>query len=142
MTEPGAGHPSAADASSLCLSCGLCCDGSLLADVRLDPHERGLAVRLRLTVVDDGTRMSFALPCPLFRDERCNAYEDRPTSCRLFRCGLLRRLDRGEVSLERAREIVKTTRQLVTDERASAGNGIEMARLNVYLLRYFGPTAS
>jgi hypothetical protein len=142
MSEAPAGHRSAADGSSLCLSCGLCCDGSLLRDVRVYPDERPAALGLRLTLIDDGTRLSFALPCPLFKDNRCSVYDERPRSCRAFRCGLLRKLDRGEITLERARQIVSTTRQLLLEERASSGNGIETARLNVYLLRHFEPPTS
>jgi len=90
----------AASVEQLCPNCGLCCDSTLFADVELragdDP--RRLAI-LGLTVEQKTkTKLAFAQPCAGFDGKLCKIYGDRPRRCRLFECGLLKRVGRGEMA--------------------------------------------
>jgi Fe-S-cluster containining protein len=98
-------------AQSLCLSCGLCCNGVLFADVRLqagdnpeDLRRAGLPVRVV------GGKALFAQPCAALHGCRCGIYADRPRYCRQFECLLLKRASAGEVSYERALALISKTR--------------------------------
>lgn len=70
----------------LCLSCGLCCDGSLFWAV---PVARGEDVPATL---DAEGRLR--QPCACF-EGRCTIYPDRPASCRSFDCRVLQTVRAG-----------------------------------------------
>ena len=93
---------------TLCTRCGLCCDGSLFADVEL--AGRAEATRLEvmgLDVEDDGRAGGLLqLPCGALRGRLCSIYKHRPECCRTFECRLLQETRRGTVSVERAVEII------------------------------------
>ena len=74
--------PSLTDA--LCTRCGLCCDGSLFADVELSgPTEAAGLEALGLEIEDDGNGGEvMALPCGALRGKRCSIYRRRPKCCR------------------------------------------------------------
>ena len=98
----------------LCLSCGLCCNGVLFADVRLQPkdnleelHRLGLPVRVV------GGKGRFAQPCTALDGCRCGIYTDRPQYCRRFECFLLKRALAGEISYESALVLINKTRTQV-----------------------------
>lgn len=80
---------------SLCLSCGLCCDGTLFSTV---PLEAGEAARLkgRVSLVRGGGAMK--QPCRALEGVSCRVYEERPATCRKFRCLALQQVEAGEVS--------------------------------------------
>jgi Fe-S-cluster containining protein len=86
--------------SQLCPNCGLCCDSTLFADVELrkgDDPER--LVKLGLDVQQKSkTRLAFAQPCACFDGKFCKIYGERPKRCRLFECGLLKRVDSGDMT--------------------------------------------
>jgi Fe-S-cluster containining protein len=95
---------------TLCTRCALCCDGSLFADVEL--AGRAEATRLEvmgLEIEDDGTGALLALPCRALEGRRCGIYPHRPECCRTFECGLLQKVRRGAVSVERAQEQIAET---------------------------------
>lgn len=116
MAEPKGGslivpdmNPSLTDA--LCTRCGLCCDGSLFADVELTGRAEasGLEI-LGLEVEDDDPDGALLLqPCRALRGRRCGIYALRPSCCRTFECGLLQDARSGAVSVERAREHIAET---------------------------------
>jgi Fe-S-cluster containining protein len=86
----------------LCPNCGLCCDSTLFADVELragdDPKR---LASLGLTVEQKTkTRLAFAQPCACFDGKYCTIYADRPKRCRLFECGLLKRVGGGEMTAD------------------------------------------
>ena len=80
---------------SLCLTCGLCCDGTLFSSVPIDKPE---AARLkgRVSFVRGGGSMK--QPCRALDGSSCRVYEDRPATCRKFRCLALWQVESGEVS--------------------------------------------
>jgi hypothetical protein len=84
----------------LCPNCGLCCDSTLFADVELlkgdDPQrlaELGLTVQQKTK-----TKLAFSQPCACFGGKFCNIYAERPNRCRLFECGLLKRVASGDMT--------------------------------------------
>jgi len=91
---------------TLCTRCGLCCDGSLFADVEL--AGRAEATRMEamgLEIEDDDTGGAQLLqPCVALQGRRCAIYEHRPECCQTFECRLLQDVRRGVVGVERAKE--------------------------------------
>jgi len=84
----------------LCPNCGLCCDSTLFADVELRAGEDAKRLRqLGLTLVQKTkSKLAFAQPCACFDGKLCGIYADRPRQCRKFECGLLKRVDAGEMT--------------------------------------------
>ena len=104
-TRYGAGvKPSLTD--TLCTRCGLCCDGSLFADVELAGRveSAGLEIMGLEIEEDDADGELLALPCAALRGKRCGIYAHRPECCRTFECRLLQDVRRGRVGVERAKE--------------------------------------
>jgi Fe-S-cluster containining protein len=104
---------SSAELSSLCQSCGLCCDGSLFGRVDLGPGEVEGARRRGLRVVRGGK--SFEQPCSAFAGDggRCAIYEERPLSCRRFVCRLYEKYRREGGSIEGPLAVVRRVRLLL-----------------------------
>jgi Fe-S-cluster containining protein len=84
----------------LCPNCGLCCDSTLFADVELRAGDDAKRLaKLGLTIEKKGkTKLAFAQPCAGFDGQLCNLYGDRPKRCRLFECGLLKRVEAGDMT--------------------------------------------
>src|SRR5437773_4567821 len=100
---------------TLCTSCGLCCDGTLFADVELV----GQAEVARLAIMgmenENEVRNTGLLsrPCAALRGTRCGIYAHRPKCCRVFQCHLLQNAQRGAVTVERALEQIADTREQI-----------------------------
>lgn len=89
---------------SLCLSCGMCCDGTLfnVAAVTLEEADR-LEGRVNLTE----NRLRIRQPCPaLMSNNGCAVYTERPHACRHFRCTVLQQLERGQLTDAEAHESI------------------------------------
>ena len=100
---------------TLCTRCGLCCDGSLFADVEL--AGRAEATRLEvmgLEIEDNDTSGALLLePCRALQGKRCGIYAHRPECCRTFECRLLQDVRRGTVGVERAgRQIAEALKRI------------------------------
>lgn len=117
-------------AEKLCLTCGLCCNGVIFADVQLqggDDAERfktfGLPLagfRRRQSEENASTQWKFPQPCAAFDGCRCRIYDNRPKHCRAFDCALLKNVNAGGVkvpaalrSIEKARNLAEKVRQLL-----------------------------
>jgi Fe-S-cluster containining protein len=99
--------------TSICVGCGLCCDGSMYRTVEVDgaDHLETLETSgLLLSTRDDVT--AFRQPCTVFCAGRCNIYASRPAVCRDYRCLLLRRYESGEVGYEDAKALIAKTTAL------------------------------
>ncbi|MFM2152448.1 MAG: hypothetical protein RL199_883 [Pseudomonadota bacterium] len=110
------------DVGTLCLSCGLCCDGTLFGLVRVDAAEAAHAARHRLAVVtrDDGV-MRLAQPCNALDGTACRIYGDRPQTCRHYLCDLARALEEDELGLDEASSVVDETKRLRDTLAAALG---------------------
>jgi hypothetical protein len=100
-------------ASTLCVGCGLCCNGVLFTNARAEPGEVPRMRELGLEVEKVGERLQFRQPCPQHHDGQCGIYSDRFLKCRTFRCALLKRLDSGETTLADAQAIVGQARAML-----------------------------
>lgn len=105
---------------ALCTKCGLCCDGTLFADVELAGQaEIARLVNMEMDVeVEDRTTALLSQPCTALRGTRCSVYAHRPKCCRTFECHLLQDAQRGAVTVERAREAIDDARGQVRAVKA------------------------
>ncbi len=100
---PTPSQPSLTD--TLCTACGLCCDGTLLADVELGGKDDLVALELMGLEIEDPDEEHdglLLLPCGALRGTRCSIYAHRPECCRTFECRLLQEAARGIVTVEQA----------------------------------------
>jgi Fe-S-cluster containining protein len=100
--------------SQLCPKCGLCCNGVLFADVELrkgDDVQR--LAELGLSLEKKGRQRAFAQPCACFDGKLCRIYKERPKRCRTFECGLLKRVQAGELGADAALETIAQARRQV-----------------------------
>jgi len=99
------------DASSLCLECGLCCNGVIFGHGQLQPGDDVQQLRelgLRLKKPQAETRNpKFLQPCATLDGCRCQIYADRPKYCREFDCLLLQGVLADRVGLPAARRRVR-----------------------------------
>jgi len=118
----------------LCPNCGLCCDSTLFADVELrkgDDPKRLAKLGLEIWQKTK-TKLAFSQSCACFDGKFCKIYAERPTRCRLFECGLLKKVERGEMTsgaaLEKIRE-AKARANAVKDLLREAGQRDETVAL-------------
>jgi len=91
---------------TLCLHCGLCCNGVLFADVRPEPGDPSPLFAGRSRVNQ---------PCPAFNHDTCACaiYAERPVRCRKFECRQLLGVQAGEITTDAALKHIRKARQLV-----------------------------
>jgi uncharacterized protein len=96
---------------TLCTRCGLCCDGSLFADVELAGRAEATRLEILGLEIEDGDSGGALLvqPCAALHKRRCAIYEHRPRCCRTFECRLLQNVRRGAVSVGQAQEQIAAT---------------------------------
>jgi hypothetical protein len=99
------------DLTTLCRSCGLCCDGSLYGRAVLEPHEVEPARKNGLRVLGNGK--GFSQPCAALVDRACAVYDARPATCRRFTCRLYERHRREGGPLEPRLAAVRRVRELL-----------------------------
>lgn len=102
--------------SDLCSGCGMCCNGVMFDNVRLQPGESakellsaGLKVRRK-----KGAH-TLQQPCPAFCGTHCAVYEIRPLRCRQFECAQVLRLRAGTISLAEARSAIERVKTKVAE---------------------------
>ena len=88
--------------SSLCVACGLCCQGMFHEQARAFPEEVAWLEGKGFTVGTGPQGLAFSLPCSHLGAGGCSLYAERPRTCRTYQCRLLARYLAGEVSLEQA----------------------------------------
>ena len=96
--------------NKLCLACGLCCNGALFADVKLQPKDDRRLLRkqgLPLKTFRSGIR--FTQPCAALDGCRCRIYDYRPKHCRDFECAQLRLLKSGRITFSATVRAVRET---------------------------------
>lgn len=100
----------------LCLACGLCCDGTLFDNVRLEPDDdppRLKALGLPVGVSRGRERIAhFPQPCAaLCADRTCRVYASRPQQCRTYECMVFKETEAGRIDLAAALRIVTKARR-------------------------------
>jgi Fe-S-cluster containining protein len=135
----------------LCLECGLCCNGTIFADVRLQPGDDvarfqrlGLALSRKVSPGRETVGMtdaekarrssgwSFSQPCTAYDGCQCRIYRERPTYCREFECLLLKAVGAGRLKAPAALAVVRNAKALVENVRSllrSLGDTEETAAL-------------
>ena len=102
----------------LCPDCGLCCNGVLFADVELQNGDNsGRLIDLGMSLKKKGMKCAFAQPCHCFDGKLCRIYADRPRRCATFECGLLKRVQSGEMSAPAALKHIADAKKLVEKVR-------------------------
>ncbi len=104
----------------LCPKCGLCCDSTLFADVELRAGDDVRQLKkLGLSLQPKGRgKLAFAQPCVCLHDGLCRIYADRPQRCRTFECGLLKRVQAGEMTASAALKKISVARKQAEKVRA------------------------
>ena len=105
---------------TLCTKCGLCCDGTLFADVELVGEAEVARLEILGMEVENEDRNAGLLsqPCAALRGTRCGIYAHRPKCCHVFQCDLLQSAQRGAVTVERALEQITDAREQIRRVRA------------------------
>jgi Fe-S-cluster containining protein len=103
----------------LCPNCGLCCDSTLFADVELCAGDNAARLKkLGLTLAKKGkSKIAFAQPCACFDGKLCTIYKDRPKRCGLFECGLLKRVESGEMTANAALKKINAAKKRAGEVR-------------------------
>jgi uncharacterized protein len=103
---------------TLCKACGLCCSGHLFSWVRLNANELDKVENLGLRVIrNDPRQRGFLQPCPVWKNGICSVYEspDYPSSCRKYKCIVLRKLLDEEISLDEGLTQIQETLSLIRE---------------------------
>ncbi len=108
---------------ALCTKCGLCCDGTLFADVELSGQAEIARLEIMGMDVEDAERNTGLLsqPCAALRGTRCGIYDHRPKCCRQFQCHLLQNAQGGTVTVARALEQITDAKDQIRQVRAMLG---------------------
>lgn len=120
----------------LCLTCGLCCDGTLFPHAPLEPDEIDHAAAVGMTLCGYFGRDGFSLPCPHLAGTVCTIYENRPSVCGSYSCGTLKALERGAIGRVEADRRVTLARLAERHARSAlaAEYTLENARLRLRAL--------
>jgi uncharacterized protein len=99
----------------LCLTCGLCCNGVIFANLALQPSDNAARLRsLGLPVCNSHSVLRpphLTQPCAAFDGCRCRVYADRPKYCRQFECVLFKSVKAGHTEPAAALRIIRTARE-------------------------------
>ena len=98
------------DPTNICLSCGLCCDGTLIGFVQLDNEELSRVNQL-MDIEQTGENGMFFLPCNELGCNGCKIYSQRPNACRNFECEVLKSVEKKELSFDKATEVIDVVKQ-------------------------------
>ncbi|MBN1116284.1 MAG: YkgJ family cysteine cluster protein [Bacteroidales bacterium] len=92
------------------MSCGLCCDGSLIGFVELGGEELS---RLRVLMDIEEFDMSgfFFLPCKNLSCNGCKIYPQRPKQCDNFNCEMLKSIENKKLNFAEAIETINVIKK-------------------------------
>jgi Fe-S-cluster containining protein len=108
-----------ADSANLCLECGLCCNGVIFADVKLQPTDNARSLAsLGLGLKTTPAVTKFNQPCSMFDGCRCKIYSERPVHCRKFECALLGSVQSGELTFSSSLRHIRKARRLAAEIEA------------------------
>ena len=106
---------------SLCLTCGLCCAGAIFSSVQMEPEDEiPPLMAASINIYWEGNANKFKLPCAAYKNCICTVYGNRPKNCRMYKCELLKRFERGDISHQAAQEIINKVVSLNNEVNALA----------------------
>lgn len=117
---------------SICVGCGLCCDGTLLRHLAVsDESDLGMPLRgLGVELITASDPPVFELPCPAVDHGVCTIHHlHRPRACAQFECALSRAVLDGEIDPDRARGVIDATLAVRSAVRDGSGSHAELDRL-------------
>nr|WP_295927019.1 hypothetical protein [uncultured Dyadobacter sp.] len=96
------------EVSDLCVSCGMCCDGTLFEKGAIrNEKDRGIADNLEMGTFELHDKLFFKMPCCHF-SSCCTIYESlRPNICSDFFCVPLKKYQKGEQTFGDAKQQVQ-----------------------------------
>lgn len=100
---------------SICVRCGLCCDGTLFERAPVAVGEEARMTDSGLELFEDEGNTFFRLPCRHLSCARCTIYETRFRICRTFECGLLVRLREGDLTTDEASAKIAEAKRLLAE---------------------------
>jgi hypothetical protein len=92
-------------AEKLCVSCGLCCNGVIFADVQLQRGDDAMGLR-KSGLLKGNNAKKFSQPCAMHDGCRCTIYKERPRYCREFECLLFQNVKEGRVTDTEATRVI------------------------------------
>ncbi|MFC6997228.1 YkgJ family cysteine cluster protein [Rufibacter roseus] len=113
------------ESTNICLSCGSCCDGTLIGFVQLGREELP-AMRELMDVENTNGEGFFLQPCNNYCDG-CTIYSKRPKQCANFECGLLKSVEQKELDFDSAIEIVNVLKQ----QKSAIENKLALLRVEL-----------
>ena len=98
---------------SICIKCGICCDGTLFNKAILHKGEKENVPKKFEKLVESNSKGDyFKLPCIYF-DKKCTIYtEKKPCVCSEFRCKLLKDFSKEKISFLDAQNTVEKAIEL------------------------------
>ena len=101
------------DDNSLCLECGLCCNGVIFGNVQLEPEDdahllQSLGLKFAPNRQSQIVNRKFLQPCTAFAGCECKIYSDRPAYCRKFECLLLKSVKSGQTEPADASRVIRS----------------------------------
>lgn len=106
---------------SVCIGCGLCCDGTVVSHLAVaDESDLGAPLRtLGVEIIAAADPPVFELPCPAVVEGVCTVHAlHRPAACGHFECGVSRAVLDGAMTPTDARSIIGRTLELREAVRA------------------------
>ncbi|WP_210465768.1 YkgJ family cysteine cluster protein [Rufibacter roseolus] len=97
------------DSTNICLSCGLCCDGTVIGFVQVGCEELPL-LRDVIDIENTNGDGFFLQPCKKYCDG-CTIYSRRPKQCASFECGILKSIEKQELDFDSALDIINVVKQ-------------------------------
>lgn len=122
--EPQDNQTAPAAELSPCVGCGLCCDGTLFSWTRVKDNEEEPLTTAGLTVERDSEKRFFNQPCGFAQNGQCAIYAGRPTTCRVYRCKLLKGYESGAISREEALQTIGEALDLRSKVAAQDPRGV------------------
>jgi hypothetical protein len=121
----------------ICLTCGMCCDGTLFDHAKVEPGEKDLLPdEIRKNYFRDGENEKFKLPCSYFSN-RCTIYSHhRASTCWKFRCELLKKFSERKITITDAFKIIQSAHAL-RSEIFSGYRQLFKEDSNLYFRRVF-----
>ena len=127
--EDPSGKPLGSAGSSLCLACGLCCNGVLHVHAVVKPDGIEQVRALGLTIETIGDTLGFRQPCPLYREQHCSVYPKHPNTCRAYKCDLLNKYLAGVITHQQGAQTIQRARELLADVIAQLPPGYSFEQL-------------